>query len=532
MAFDYSTLSPDQKAVARKVYLSAQKYGMDPNFVVPMVMAESKFVHGPSDRKDKNGKPISFGVMPMVPGTAKRYGVDDYTGVSVDDNIDAGMRHLKDLVSDPKIGNDPKKVIAAYNAGAGTPFIKTSDEKDLPSETKAHMANVQKFAASDALPAPAAAAPVSNHDSLEQGEEIGSNLKVDEEAQKRASALEDPDAEEVKSPEVAPTSAAFPGAVAGALFGAAVSGGKNVVAPIVSAAQHALGMESKKIVPDTSARVEPALTEAAPVVDPLSVEGKATAMAEMADSTPGGKWGGKTGYGIGSGTVQQASARYQRKVNKGKVSGPLDKLYGPALPGEDTQLSQRLIDRANAAETNRLAQQQADAEAAATARNKQQLGERSAAEENYKNSWGGRLSNLAADVARGTLSGAGFGYGAQAAQNAYNQGNNTEAALHGTSAGASALDLASTFLPSAGKTAVQRVTGPLAILANSGADVARDVNNKDYPGALGSAAIGASTFIPGVGIPTATYLQWAKDNPEKAAQLREETSGYANFMGP
>jgi hypothetical protein len=107
-----------------------------------------------------------------------------------------------------------------------------------------------------------------------------------------------------------------------------------------------------------------------------------------------------------------------------------------------------------------------------------------------------------------------------------------EAALHGTSAGASALDLAATALPNAGKTAVQRFTGPLAILANTGADVAQDVRNKDYSGALGSAAIGASAFIPGVGIPTATYLQWAKQNPEKAAQLQEETSGYANFMGP
>ena len=58
MAVDYSTLSEEKKAVARKVYASAIKYGLDPDFVIPMVMAESSFVHGPSGRKNKDGTPV------------------------------------------------------------------------------------------------------------------------------------------------------------------------------------------------------------------------------------------------------------------------------------------------------------------------------------------------------------------------------------------------------------------------------------------------------------------------------------------
>lgn len=66
--------------------------------------------------------------------------------------------------------------------------------------------------------------------------------------------------------------------------------------------------------------------------------------------TPGEKWGAKTGYGVGPGTVQEASSRYQRSAGQGPVSSELSKTWGVAQPGESPQLSQRLIDRAKAAE--------------------------------------------------------------------------------------------------------------------------------------------------------------------------------------
>lgn len=66
--------------------------------------------------------------------------------------------------------------------------------------------------------------------------------------------------------------------------------------------------------------------------------------------TAGEKWAAKTGYGKGAGTVQDVSSRFQRSVGKGEISGRMDKLWGQALEGENPQLTQRLIDRANAAE--------------------------------------------------------------------------------------------------------------------------------------------------------------------------------------
>jgi hypothetical protein len=67
-------------------------------------------------------------------------------------------------------------------------------------------------------------------------------------------------------------------------------------------------------------------------------------------TTAGEKWAAKTGYGKGAGTVQDVSSAYQRSAGKGKVSSKLDKLWGVAQAGEDPQLTQRLIDRAKAAE--------------------------------------------------------------------------------------------------------------------------------------------------------------------------------------
>ena len=70
--------------------------------------------------------------------------------------------------------------------------------------------------------------------------------------------------------------------------------------------------------------------------------------------TSGEKWAAKTGYGKGTGTVQDVSSRFQRAVGKGPISSKMDKLWGPALEGENPQLAQRLIDRAKAVEAAKI----------------------------------------------------------------------------------------------------------------------------------------------------------------------------------
>jgi hypothetical protein len=136
MALDYSTFDDEQLANAAKVAAAAEKYGINPDFVMPMVMAESGFRH------IKNPKSDAFGIMQLMPATAKGLKVDPN---DVDENIDGGMRLLKELASNPKIGNDPYKILAGYNAGPTTPFLLSGDLQDLPEETIQHMAKVSSF---------------------------------------------------------------------------------------------------------------------------------------------------------------------------------------------------------------------------------------------------------------------------------------------------------------------------------------------------------------------------------------------------
>lgn len=136
MAIDYSKLDDEQLANAAKVAAAAQKYGINPDFVMPMVMAESGFRH------IKNPNSNAFGIMQLMPATAKGLKVDPN---DVDENIEGGMRLLKELSGNPKIGSDPYKVLAGYNAGPSTAFLASGDLKDLPDETLSHMAKVANF---------------------------------------------------------------------------------------------------------------------------------------------------------------------------------------------------------------------------------------------------------------------------------------------------------------------------------------------------------------------------------------------------
>jgi hypothetical protein len=94
-----------------------------------------------------------------------------------------------------------------------------------------------------------------------------------------------------------------------------------------------------------------------PEAPPMGVE----ALDEA--KTPGGKWGEKTGYGIGEGSVENASSKYQRSANKGPVSKRLNKMWGLQKPGEPTQLIDRILYRKQQAEAAEALKQQQMAEA-------------------------------------------------------------------------------------------------------------------------------------------------------------------------
>ena len=96
---------------------------------------------------------------------------------------------------------------------------------------------------------------------------------------------------------------------------------------------------------------------------PTPIPGAPTA-EPAGGTTPGGRWAAKTGYGMGEGTVQDVSSRYQRAMPSGKVSGPYVKKFGPAMPGEPRDLVERMIQRKAAQEAAQAAQVAQEAQAA------------------------------------------------------------------------------------------------------------------------------------------------------------------------
>ena len=133
---DLSKLSDEQLALAEKVAIEARRQGLDERFVLPMVMAESGF----------NPKAVSkkgaIGVMQLMPNTAKMLGVDPN---DVDQNIQGGVRFIKQLIEKEHIGNNPNKILMAYNAGPDANFFYSGDLKDLPDETLDHVLNISKM---------------------------------------------------------------------------------------------------------------------------------------------------------------------------------------------------------------------------------------------------------------------------------------------------------------------------------------------------------------------------------------------------
>jgi soluble lytic murein transglycosylase-like protein len=87
---------------------AASTHGVDVRLVHAVIEAESNYQ--PRARSPKGAK----GLMQLMPATARQYAVRDPYDPRT--NIDAGVRHLKDLLGRFDLG----LALAAYNAGEGT----------------------------------------------------------------------------------------------------------------------------------------------------------------------------------------------------------------------------------------------------------------------------------------------------------------------------------------------------------------------------------------------------------------------------
>jgi soluble lytic murein transglycosylase-like protein len=99
---------PGARPFAELIATSAATHGVDVRLVHAVIEAESNY--RPRARSAKGAK----GLMQLMPATARQYSVRDPYDPRT--NIDAGVRHLKDLLTRFDLG----QALAAYNAGEAT----------------------------------------------------------------------------------------------------------------------------------------------------------------------------------------------------------------------------------------------------------------------------------------------------------------------------------------------------------------------------------------------------------------------------
>ena len=279
-----NSLDEEQRANLDKVINSAIANGVDPRLAASLAFTES----GLRQMKGKDvltGGAGEIGLMQIKPNTAKLVGFDADQIKQTDQNIEAGMKYLKQSIDKFK---DPVLGAIGYNAGPDHKFFTTNGEVPPPQQSVNYVNTIQQYGGF---------IPTLSEEKKADDVEFGPLPKTE---------VKPASEEDFRTQQ-----AAMLGAGAGAAIGTVQKGFQTPLSGSSGAPMGGSGGPS--------------------------------------GGTAGEKWAQKvTGYvKPGVQTVTEAATDYRRAMPQGKVSGPLAKRFGVAAPGEPAGLVDRLIERQN-----------------------------------------------------------------------------------------------------------------------------------------------------------------------------------------
>lgn len=478
-------LSGDQLEIALAIDKEARRQGINPEFVWPMVLQESKF------QQDAVSPKGATGVMQLMPDTAKGLKVDPS---NLQENISGGISLLKELIQNPKIGDDPYKVLAGYNASTETrnKFYESGDLADLPDETIKHMYMVSKNYGGT-LPSASFSAP---EPVTEDQPVIGSGDTNSENIYGGTPVTEYEKIGRGKPIEV--------GALAGAV-GTGVGSVYAAKAPAVRLAQRVgLLPGGKPITPtDAAELVERTMAGDAPKATPKSAIGGENWQKGLTGiSTPGAQMN-KASLDLAKGMQSAVSSNGAPGFTGGKITEG-----GIIINPQDASVIDRDVRLKNAANArvagvNDRLNQVVERNYDAALQKAMQGNEPSAAQ---------RVASgvMGSAPVKGGLAGLGVGYNVQDAYNKFDQGDVLSGFLSSGAAGASGL----TLVPK-----LASKMNPLAVGMTTASQVAGDLKRGDRQSAAESGLTGMAALLPRLFGPAAAGLYSSGLNKDEKKEL-------------
>jgi hypothetical protein len=421
---DLSKLTDEQLDVAQQVIAEAKKQGINPDFILPLVMQESGFNQGVVSKKGATG------VMQLMPDTAKSLGVDPN---DQSQNIKGGVSFIKQLLTHENIQGDPYKVLMGYNAGPNSKFFHTGDIKDLPDETLNYADKIRELSGGVLPSASFESSPSTSVVTPTVPSPVPANSKTTEAA---------------PPPSLNPLIGAGAGAFAGTAAGTSAASYKAHVDAAQAAYDYAQAQRAAKVGASSVPAASASSAQTAPSVIQTDLTPTDAQHTRAFEGTQKGQGvtgrASQTTYNLRTQQIAEQAKEKARVIADLQRRGILPKT-APSLPGNVAATSAGIITTPEAVQALNAATQ-----------------EIAPAAEKTSSFWK-YLRGLGSLPVKAALGGAGAGFGAIDALNRHNAKDDTGAAISGlgTLAG-----LAAPYVASAGALPAASIAAPLYLMGS------------------------------------------------------------------